>query len=141
MAERERHAKYRRQDEEREVVRQQIREKVDTVTYIDAKCNTSVCVKYNIEKPATEDDEEEDEDDFAFGQRRLEDNQDAISSENFTLFLQMSFNDCFVHSSVCVHLFSLSLINIHSQLHLHINHLESLTLPLQHHSPCHKMMF
>ena len=93
MAERERHAKYRRQDEEREVVRQQIREKVDTVTYIDAKCNTSVCVKYNIEKPATEDDEEEDEDNFAFGQRRLEDNQDAISSENFTLFLQMSFND------------------------------------------------
>ena len=84
MAERERHAKYRRQDEEREVVRQPIREKVDTVTYIDAKCNTSVCVKYNIEKPATEDDEEEDEDDFAFGQKRLEDNQDAISSENYT---------------------------------------------------------
>ena len=82
VAERERHARYRRQDEEREVVRQRIREKVDTVTYTDAKCNTPICVKYNIEKPATEDDEEEDEDDFAFGQKRLEDNQDSISSEN-----------------------------------------------------------
>ena len=102
-----------------------------------------MCVKYNIEKPATEDDEEEDEDDFVFGQKRgiagkMEDNQDSISSESL---LQKSFYNCFVHSSVCVHLFSLSLINIHSQFHLHINHLESLTLPLQHHSSCHKMMF
>ena len=82
MAERERHARYRRQDEEREVVRQRIRDKVDTVTYTDAKFKMPICVKYNIEKPATEDDEEEDEDDFAFGQKRLEDNQDSISSEN-----------------------------------------------------------
>ena len=40
VAERERHARYRRQDEEREVVRQRIRDKVDALTYTDAKCNT-----------------------------------------------------------------------------------------------------
>ena len=48
MAERERHARYRRQDEEREVVRQRIRDKVDTVTYTDAKFKMPICVKYNL---------------------------------------------------------------------------------------------
>ena len=93
-----------------------------------------MCVKYNIEKPATEEDEEEEEeDDFAFGPRRLEDNQDSISSEK-CFIVKATFLYCIVHHStlrLCFHLFSLSLINIHSQLHLHINHLESLPLPLE----------
>ena len=102
-----------------------------------------MCVKYNIEKPATEEDEEEEEDDdFGFGPRRLEDNQDSISSEKCFIvkatFLYIALRTTLL---LCFHLFSLSLINIHSQLHLHINHLESLALPLKHHSNCHKMMF
>ena len=56
-----------------------------------------MCVKYNIEKPATEDDEEEEEeDDFAFGPRRLEDNQDSISSEK-CIIVKATFLYCIVH--------------------------------------------
>ena len=55
-----------------------------------------MCVKYNIEKPATEDDdEEEEEDDFAFGSRRLEDNQDSISSEK-CFIVKATFRYCIV---------------------------------------------
>merc|ERR1712025_711145 len=50
MAEKERHKKYRKQDEEREVVRQNLRD------------------KYKIEKPVNEEEDEDDEeDDDSFG--------------------------------------------------------------------------
>ena len=58
-----------------------------------------------------------------------------------TVILQKQFYFCIVHCAPCFHLFSLSLINIHSQSHLHINHLDSLALPLTQHYICHKMMF
>merc|ERR1712029_147987 len=64
LAERERHKKYRKQDEEREVVRQKIRE------------------KYNIEKPVTEDDDDEDDDDdYTFGPKKTVEKDDAIVSK------------------------------------------------------------
>ena len=82
--------------------------------------------------------EGDDEDDFAFGPKKLEDNQDSISSEN--CYFAKAILYCAL-CAPCFHLFSLSLINIHSQSHLHINHLDSLALPLTQHYICHKMMF
>ena len=67
LAEKERHKKYRKQDEEREVVRQSIRDKV-------GKCllcclYSIVCyLQYNLEKPVNDDDaEDEDDEDVSFG--------------------------------------------------------------------------
>jgi len=59
MAERQRHNKYKKQEDEREVIRQGIRD------------------KYKIEKPANEDEEEEeDEDEDGFGASRRKEEED-----------------------------------------------------------------
>ena len=50
LAERERHKKYRRQDEEREVVRQQIRDKVDILSYFGANSSIRITDKQPIKK-------------------------------------------------------------------------------------------
>ena len=64
-----------------------------------------ICLQYNIEKPATEEDEEDDEDDFAFGPKKLEDNQDSISSENcyFAKAILLYIMHCVLHASIYFH--------------------------------------
>ena len=84
LAERERHKKYRKQDEEREVVRQKIREKVRFQKYsADIYCQDLYFVlQYNIEKPVTEDDDDEDDDDdYTFGPKKTVEKDDAIVSK------------------------------------------------------------
>ena len=73
QAERERHKKYRRQDEEREVVRQRIRD------------------KYNIEKPEADDEEEEEdlEDSFSAGRKKETAATDPFTRESLSVKRQV----------------------------------------------------
>ena len=69
LAERERHKKYRKQDEEREVVRQKIRE------------------KYNIEKPPADEEEEEDDEEYSFGPKAATQEEDTLTSKIWTIVI------------------------------------------------------
>merc|ERR1712013_563560 len=58
QAEKARHIKYKKQEEERESVRQNLRD------------------KYNIEKPENDEDEEEEDEDDSFGSKKKEEDDD-----------------------------------------------------------------
>ena len=76
QAERERHKKYKAQDDEREVVRANIREKVlisDMFSYFE------IFSKYKIEAPINEEDfedDEDDDDDFGGGKKKEDDEEE-----------------------------------------------------------------
>ena len=78
QAEKARHIKYKKQEEERESVRQNLRDKV--LSWIMKIFVSNPCFQYNIEKPENdEDEEEEDEDDSVGSKKKEEDDDDPVA--------------------------------------------------------------
>ena len=76
QAERERRKKYKAQDDEREVVRAAMREKVSSSAREFVLFLFS-CAQYNIEAPVNEEDiEDEDEDEDGFGGGKKKEDED-----------------------------------------------------------------
>ena len=74
QAEKARHIKYKKQEEERESVRQNLRDKV--LTWIMKIVVSNPCFQYNIEKPENDEDEEEEDEDDSFGSKKKEEDDD-----------------------------------------------------------------
>ena len=90
QVERERRMKYKKQDDEREVIRSSIRDKVgSSLIYV----KVSLFLQYQLEKQANDEDyEDEDEDDEGFGggAKKAEEAEEDPLEGNSTIFVKQS---------------------------------------------------